>query len=154
MKKIILTLALAAVAAVCANAQIGVGVGYASTTLKGDNTTTNLGGLTFGASYNIPLVNGLAVAPGIQFAMQNYKEDANTIARRITLLFPCCLTTASSSLTESRLFPILAPPSAMASAVLLQAAQPHSELPSALERSASIATTPPMHPSTSSLAAA
>ena len=75
MKKIILTLALAAVAALSANAQIGVGVGYASTTLKGDNTTTDLGGLTFGATYNIPLVNGLAVAPGIQFAMQNYKED-------------------------------------------------------------------------------
>ena len=58
MKKIILTLALAAVAALSANAQIGVGVGYASTTLKGDNTTTNLGGLTFGASYNIPIVAG------------------------------------------------------------------------------------------------
>lgn len=109
MKKIILTLALAAVAALSANAQIGVGVGYASTTLKGDNTTTELGGLTFGASYNIPLVNGLAVAPGIQFAMQNYKKDDNNYRKENYIAIPVLFNYGIELVDGIKVVPYLGP---------------------------------------------
>ena len=109
MKKIILTLALAAVAAVCANAQIGIGVGFASTTLKGDNTTTDLSGLTFGASYNIPLVNGLAVAPGIQFAMQNYKKDDNNYRKENYIAIPVLFNYGIELVDGIKLVPYLGP---------------------------------------------
>lgn len=109
MKTIILTLALAAVAAIGAHAQIGVGVGYASTTLKGDNTTTNLGGLTFGATYNIPLVNGLAVAPGIQFAMQNYKEDANNYRKENYIAIPVMFNYGIELVDGIKVVPYLGP---------------------------------------------
>ncbi|MBQ1718545.1 MAG: outer membrane beta-barrel protein, partial [Bacteroidales bacterium] len=109
MKKIILTLALAAVAAIGAHAQIGVGVGYASTSLKGDNTTTNLGGLTFGATYNIPLVNGLAVAPGIQFAMQNYKEDANNYRKENYIAIPVMFNYGIELVDGIKVVPYLGP---------------------------------------------
>ena len=70
MKKIILSIALAAVAAVCANAQIGVNVGYTSKNFT--NVMNNEAGLFAGANYNIELVNGICVAPGVEFAMLNY----------------------------------------------------------------------------------
>ena len=73
MKKIIITLALAAVAALSANAQIGVGIGYGTKNFT--DSDNNLGGLFVGASYNIPLASGLAVAPGIDFAMYSYSGD-------------------------------------------------------------------------------
>ena len=75
MKKIILTLALAAVAAVCANAQIGITAGYTQKNFT--NGLNNEAGLFFGGSYNIELVNGIAVAPGVEFAMLSYKKDDN-----------------------------------------------------------------------------
>ena len=77
MKKIIITLALAAVAALSANAQIGVGIGYG--TKNFNDSDNDLGGLFVGASYNIPLASGLAVAPGIDFAMYSYKGDNVTV---------------------------------------------------------------------------
>ncbi len=79
MKKIIITLALAAAAALSANAQIGVGLGY-GTKVHGGDADGNLGGLYVGANYNIaiPGVNGLAVAPGVDFAMYSEKDSGVT----------------------------------------------------------------------------
>ena len=76
MKKIIITLALAAAAAFGANAQIGAGLGYA-TKVHGGDADLSLGGLYVGANYNYEIANGLAVAPGIDFAM--YSTEKNNV---------------------------------------------------------------------------
>ena len=86
MKKVILTIALAAVAAVCANAQIGVNVGYTSKNFT--NVMNNEAGLFAGANYNIELVNGICVAPGVEFAMLNYTKDENNYQKENYLAVP------------------------------------------------------------------
>ena len=107
MKKIILTIALAAVAAVCANAQIGVNVGYTSKNFT--NVMNNEAGLFAGANYNIPLVNGLAVAPGIQFAMLNYKKDENNYQKENYLAVPVMFNFGIEVADGFKLVPYLGP---------------------------------------------
>ena len=68
MKKFLLTIALAAVAAVAANAQTSVGVGYVEKNAKSTHTTTNIGGLYVHADHNIALAGDICVAPGVAFA--------------------------------------------------------------------------------------
>lgn len=67
MKKIMITLALVAVAATSAMAQISAGFGYQSKTYtdgdKDDNVTVN--GIYVGAQYNYALTDAISVAPGI-----------------------------------------------------------------------------------------
>ena len=107
MKKIILTLALAAAAAVCANAQIGVNVGY--TTKNFTNGMSNEGGLFAGATYNIPLVNGICVAPGVEFAMLNYTKDANNYQKENYLAIPIMFNYGLELMDGFKLVPYIGP---------------------------------------------
>lgn len=77
MKKLILTLALAAVAAVCANAQIGIGLGYTTKNLQTGDNSKALAGLYVGGNYNIEVANGICVAPGVDIA---YVSNSGTVA--------------------------------------------------------------------------
>lgn len=107
MKKIILTLALAAVAAIGAHAQIGVGVGYTQKNFS--DIFENEGGLFVGASYNIELVNGLAVAPGIDFAMVSYKKDDLNYQKENYLAIPVMFNYAINLVDGFKLVPYLGP---------------------------------------------
>lgn len=81
MKKIV-TIALAAVmmlAGTNAFAQLSVGAGYLNSTLNKSNNGTALApetsnGFYVGGSYNIHLVKGLGVAPGIYYSMIGSKQ--------------------------------------------------------------------------------
>ncbi len=71
MKKFILTLAVLAAAAAGASAQIAVGGGYlnmTSTTKVNNSSDVVFDGFYAGASYGIPIAQGLGVAPGIYYA--------------------------------------------------------------------------------------
>ena len=107
MKKIILTLALAAVAAIGAHAQIGVGVGYTQKNFS--DVFENEGGLFVGANYNIELVNGLAVAPGIDFAMVSYKKDDLNYQKENYLAIPVMFNYAINLVDGFKLVPYLGP---------------------------------------------
>lgn len=107
MKKIILTLALAAVAALSANAQIGVTAGYAQKNFT--NGFENEAGLFLGANYNIELVNGIAVAPGVEFAMLNYKKDANNYQKENYLAVPILFNYGIEVADGFKLIPYLGP---------------------------------------------
>ena len=107
MKKIILTLALAAVAALSANAQIGVNVGY--TTKNFTDVFNNEAGLFLGANYNIELVNGLAVAPGVEFAMLNWKKDENNYQKENYLAVPVMFNYGFELVDGIKLVPYLGP---------------------------------------------
>ena len=107
MKKIILTLALAAVAAIGAHAQIGVGVGYTQKNFS--DVFKNEGGLFVGANYNIELVNGLAVAPGIDFAMVSYKKDDLNYQKENYLAIPVMFNYAINLVDGFKLVPYLGP---------------------------------------------
>ncbi len=67
MKKIIVTLALVAVAATSAFAQIGVGLGYQGKTYPDGNNDQNVGGFYVGAHYNSALTDAIGVAAGLDF---------------------------------------------------------------------------------------
>lgn len=73
MKKIIITLALAAVAALSANAQIAVGVGYQTKDYSNDGPKN--GGIYAGVTYNYDLSNGLAVAAGLDVSFLSGKDS-------------------------------------------------------------------------------
>ena len=107
MKKIILTLALAAVAAIGAHAQIGVGVGYTQKNFS--DVFKNEGGLFVGANYNIELVNGLAVAPGIDFAMVSDKKDDLNYQKENYLAIPVMFNYAINLVDGFKLVPYLGP---------------------------------------------
>lgn len=107
MKKIIITLALAAVAALSANAQIGVTAGY--TTKNFTDVFNNEAGLFFGANYNIELVNGLAVAPGVEFAMLNWKKDDNNYQKENYLAVPVMFNYGIEVADGFKLVPYLGP---------------------------------------------
>ena len=108
MKKIILSIALAAVAAVCANAQqIGINVGYTSKNFT--DFMNNEEGLFLGANYNIELVNGLAVAPGVEFAMLNWKEDENNYQKENYLAVPVMFNYGFELVDGIKLVPYLGP---------------------------------------------
>ena len=107
MKKIILTLALAAVAAIGAHAQIGVGVGY---TQKNFTDVFNAeAGLFVGANYNIELVNGIAVAPGVEFAMLNWKEDDNNYQKENYIAVPVMFNYGIEIVDGIKIAPYLGP---------------------------------------------
>lgn len=85
MKKVLLTLALAALATGSAFAQISVGAGYLSETQKntyssGNNdntTTTNLGGFYVGADYTLDLGQGLGVMAGLKGVYYTHKGEGS-----------------------------------------------------------------------------
>lgn len=79
MRKVILTLVAAALAAGSAFAQIGVGAGYLNLNTKttiGDNSTNgNASGFYVGGDYSYDLGSGFAVMPGIYYSMTTSKGD-------------------------------------------------------------------------------
>ncbi len=108
MKKIILTLALAAVAALSANAQqIGVNVGY--TTKNFTDVFNAEAGLFVGANYNIELVNGIAVAPGVEFAMLNWKKDDNNYQKENYIAVPVMFNYGIEIVDGIKIAPYLGP---------------------------------------------
>lgn len=70
MKKVISILAAAVLMLTATNAfaQMSVGAGYLNATDKVGDNSTNLNGLYLGASYNIPISGGFAVAPGLYYS--------------------------------------------------------------------------------------
>lgn len=56
-----------------ANAQLSFGAGYLNSTLKVNSDNTNFNGFYLGGSYNIHLVAGLGVAPGLYYSMVSKK---------------------------------------------------------------------------------
>ncbi len=87
MKKFFLTLALAAVAPLSANAQIGVGLGYTTKTLTTGNNATNYAGVYAGGNYNIELASGICVAPGIDLAYVSNSGTLLTVDYKNTELY-------------------------------------------------------------------
>lgn len=76
MKKIIITLALAAIAT-SAFAQMSVGGGYLSSTMKANKTSSVSDGFYAGFDYNLPLgVTGLGVAPGLYYSYLTNSSSA------------------------------------------------------------------------------
>lgn len=75
MKKIAILFAAAALllAAAPANAQLQVGAGYLnstlSTTVRDNKASNNSHGVYAGLSYNIPIVAGLGIAPGVYYSL-------------------------------------------------------------------------------------
>ena len=93
MKKIILTIAVAALAATSAFAQFSVGAGYArtSSTAKSGSTTSKedpLNGFYAGFDYGVNIAGSFKVTPGVYFSMFTGQTDysvgslANTKATR------------------------------------------------------------------------
>ena len=82
MKKLILTLALAAAAAVCANAQIIVSAGYQSVTDKMEvsnySETANLNGFYVDGTYNFTIASGLGVQAGVGVDFTSKSETEGT----------------------------------------------------------------------------
>ncbi len=82
MKKIIATIAAAAIAmmGVSAFAQISVGAGYLNSPEKlkvnSNTSTVNLNGFYVGGAYNIEIYNGIGMAPGLYFSYLG-KKDSN-----------------------------------------------------------------------------
>ena len=77
MKKIAIILAAAAMllAGTNANAQLQVGAGYLNSTQTITNSeSVNTNGFYAGLSYNIPLVAGLGVVPGLYYSMLGGKS--------------------------------------------------------------------------------
>lgn len=59
-------------------AQISVNAGYLNSSIKvGNNDPSNANGAFAGVSFNVPLVGGLALAPGVYYSMITSKNTAN-----------------------------------------------------------------------------
>ena len=95
MKKLILTLALAAAAAVCANAQIVVGAGYDGGTTKSTYTSgstsltesDNYAGFYVNAMYNYNIGNGLGVQAGIGANFYGRKDVNDAVVATYTIKY-------------------------------------------------------------------
>ena len=82
MKKIILSLVVAALAATSAFAQFSIGAGYANSTFStkvNDNTTKSdpINGFYGGVDYSIALSDIFKVTPGLYFSMMTDKGEYN-----------------------------------------------------------------------------
>jgi hypothetical protein len=59
-------------------AQVSVNAGYLNSSIKvGNNNPANANGAFAGVSFNVPLVGGLAVAPGVYYSMIASKNTAS-----------------------------------------------------------------------------
>ena len=95
MKKVILTLALAAAAAVCANAQIIVSAGYDGGTTKSTYTSgstsltesDNYSGFYVNATYNYNIGNGLGVQAGIGATFYGRKDVDDAVIATYTIKY-------------------------------------------------------------------
>ena len=88
MKKIAILFAAAALflAAAPANAQLQVGAGYLNstlnTTIRDNKANSNSNGVYAGLSYNIPIVAGLGIAPGVYYSLL-FGKDVDVAERGI-----------------------------------------------------------------------
>lgn len=79
MKKFITTLAILAVAAGSAFAQVSVGGGYLNSTKTQGNVKANAEGFYAGIGYNYTLAQGLTLSPGLYYSNLTSK-DANSVS--------------------------------------------------------------------------
>lgn len=79
MKKVILTIALVAVAATSAFAQISIGAGYANNSTKVGDTDKNIitNGIYVEGNYNIPITRGLSIVPGLRYEFTTSSTNAS-----------------------------------------------------------------------------
>ena len=80
MKKIFSTLLVASLMLLGtqAFAQISFNAGYLNSSIKvGNNDPSNANGAFAGVSFNVPLMGGLAIAPGFYYSMITSKSTAN-----------------------------------------------------------------------------
>lgn len=82
MKKLILSLAIAAIAAGSAMAQVSVGAGYLNQTSKSSlsESSSSKGssdGFYVGAAFSCPIIAGLSVDPGIYYGFLTSSTDVN-----------------------------------------------------------------------------
>lgn len=82
MKKLILSLAIAAIAAGSAMAQVSVGAGYLNQTSKSslsENSSSkgNSDGFYVGATFSCPIIAGLSVDPGVYYGFLTSSTDVN-----------------------------------------------------------------------------
>ena len=80
MKKILISLAFAAAAAVSAFGQIGVGVGYMNkneltATKGGSSSNIDYGGFYAGVDYTLPISGAFSVTPGVVLSFPAHKEE-------------------------------------------------------------------------------
>jgi len=84
MKKIFATIAVLAVAASSAFAQISVGAGYVGTTatteINSNSTDVNFSGFYLGGSYNFDLGMGIGVAPGLYYVNESNSNTKSATA--------------------------------------------------------------------------
>jgi len=89
MKKIFATIAVLAVAASSAFAQISVGAGYVGTTatteINSNSSDATYSGFYVGGNYNINLGMGIGVAPGLYYVNSSSSKDAAAKAFGYTL---------------------------------------------------------------------
>lgn len=82
MKKLILSLAIAAIAAGSAMAQVSVGAGYLNQTSKSSlsESSSSKGssdGFYVGAAFSCPIIAGLSVDPGVYYGFLTSSTDVN-----------------------------------------------------------------------------
>lgn len=82
MKKLILSLAIAAIAAGSAMAQVSVGAGYLNQTSKSSLSESNSSkgssdGFYVGAAFSCPIIAGLSVDPGVYYGFLTSSTDVN-----------------------------------------------------------------------------
>lgn len=82
MKKLILSLAIAAIAAGSAMAQVSVGAGYLNQTSKSslsENSSSkgSSDGFYVGAAFSCPIIAGLSVDPGVYYGFLTSSTDVN-----------------------------------------------------------------------------
>ena len=80
MKKILSTILAASLMLIGtqAFAQISINAGYLNSSLKvGNNDPSNANGAFAGVSFNVPLMGGLAIAPGVYYSMITSKSTAS-----------------------------------------------------------------------------
>lgn len=82
MKKLILSLAIAAIAAGSAMAQVSVGAGYLNQTSKSSlsessSSKGNSDGFYVGAAFSCPIIAGLSVDPGVYYGFLTSSTDVN-----------------------------------------------------------------------------
>ncbi len=81
MKKILLTIALAAVAAVSASAQLSVGAGYSmnnATAVSDDSSTEGqTAGFYVEGTINIPVTGALSLAPSLRYTFHSAKDASS-----------------------------------------------------------------------------
>ena len=81
MKKLFATLLVASLALMGtqAFAQMSVNAGYLNVSEKINSTSSNYNGFYAGVTYNIPIVAGLCIAPGVYYSFSGGKDEGTSL---------------------------------------------------------------------------